>query len=751
MAVVLLAALLAIAPQQRVVPTGHSTLQGQVVDASTQTPLRGARVWIVDLGLTAFTNAEGRFTFERLPGGSFTLTVSNVGYIFVKRKVDLPERSTLGLLIPLAEGQGTYTEDVTVSAEIERQMETGVGSQTTIGSGGLQSLRSVAADDPMRAVQALPGVAAGDDFRSEFSVRGASFRQMGIVIDGVATPMLVHTVKGRDDTGSVAMINTDILDSATLLAGAQPQRDGQWLGGVLKFTVREGSRDRTQVRVAASDTGAAGVIEGPLGKGKRGSWLYSIRKSYADWLIRKLDATFGSTLGFYDMQTKWAWDLTNRQQIQFLAIGGDANYLQQNTGIANGLHTANARSLVGSFTWRYLRPTFQASTRVSSAYSDFRNYGLLGQDQGDGHTSSLIWRTDLQWVASPHLTVEAGAQRQVDHDQRILREYSAVGTTSVRLRSEDRFGGDRRLASAWLNATARRGALAVVAGGRVVGDDPSAPPLAAPWMLAEYRLGSRAKLTAGVDRKIQYPDLFQALQAAVPLVPERALSFDLGLEGMLTKTIGVRAAVYRRNESNIIRSYNHEPRVVNNKLIPEAPPVWRNTLSGASRGGEFLVQRKAPTGLVGWIAYSYGRTRYDDRLTAESFDSDFDQRHTLNIMLEAKRSYRTSFAAKLRIGSGTPLPGYFKGDATDASGLFGSDVRNRVRLPHFLRLDLRANRTFTFDRRRLTLFAEVLNATARRNLGPAEGSMRSTSPFLALNYTERLLPWLPSIGILIEF
>ena len=57
----------------------------------------------------------------------------------------------------------------------------------------------------------------------------------------------------------------------------------------------------------------------------------------------------------------------------------------------------------------------------------------------------------------------------------------------------------------------------------------------------------------------------------------------------------------------------------------------------------------------------------------------------------------------------------------------------------------------TFDQRRLTLFAEVINATARRNLGPAEGSIRSTSPFLALNYTERLLPWLPSIGLLIEF
>ena len=76
----------------------------------------------------------------------------------------------------------------------------------------------MAADDPMRAVQALPGVATGDDFQSQFSVRGSAFRHVGVVIDGTATPLLLHTVKNTNDTGSVAMINTDVLEGASLLA-----------------------------------------------------------------------------------------------------------------------------------------------------------------------------------------------------------------------------------------------------------------------------------------------------------------------------------------------------------------------------------------------------------------------------------------------------------------------------------------------------------------------------------------------------
>ena len=747
MGALLIAALLAFAPAGHQAQRGASTLQGQVVDAVTRAPLTGARIWLVDLGLTTFSDKDGRFIFAGLPAGSFTITVSEIGYIFVKRKVDLPDKSTLGIVIPLAEGQGTYTEDVTVVAEAERAAEPGVVSQTVVGSGGLQSLRSVAADDPMRAMQALPGVTAGDDFRAEFTVRGASFRQMGTVIDGVATPLLVHTVKGRNDTGSVAMINTDVLDSAALLAGAQPQRDGNWLGGTLKFTVREGSRDRTQLRIAASDTGASFVVEGPLAKRRKGSWLYSFRRSYADWLIRKLDPTFGSTLGFYDMQSKFAYDLTSHQQVQFLVIGGNANYLQQNTGAANGLHTANTRSVVGSLVWKYTRPSFQLSQRVSSAYSDFKNLGLFSQNQGDGNTRSLIWRTDALWTARPGVTVEAGASREDTRDQRVLREYTGSTSSNIKIRSVESFGGSRALTSAFAQTTLKSSQAALVAGVRAIAEQ-SGSPFPSPWVLGEWKIAQRLQLRGGAARTVQFPDLFQSLGVtAAPLVPERANAYDVGADVLLSKGLTFRASGYRRDESDILRAYNGEPRLVNGKLAPIAVAfTWANALEGTSRGWDVTLQRKAATGFAGWLSYGWSHTRYNDRTTGESFDGDFDQRHTVNLFIEDRLSYRTAVSMKVRAGSSPPLPGYFRGTTDD---LFVSDVRNQVRLPEYLRIDVRANRTYTFDRRRLTLFLEVINLTGRRNLGVADGSVRSN--FQAVNYTEKLIPWLPSIGILIEF
>jgi len=44
------------------------------------------------------------------------------------------------------------------------------------------------------------------------------------------------------------------------------------------------------------------------------------------------------------------------------------------------------------------------------------------------------------------------------------------------------------------------------------------------------------------------------------------------------------------------------------------------------------------------------------------------------------------------------------------------DERNGLRLPAYARLDLRADRTFTWSSRRVTLFAEVANTLNRRNL-----------------------------------
>jgi hypothetical protein len=324
------------------------TIRGTVVDAGTRAPVADAQVFLVELARSVVTAADGRFEFAGVKPGAHTLTVSRIGYIFVRRRVPIAAGVALDITVPLAEGTGTYQETVTVAAATPPTTLAGVSSQMELGSAGLADLRGVAADDPMRAIQALPGVATGDDFQAEFSVRGSAYRHVGIVLDGVPTASLIHAVRGREDTGSVAIINTDVLSRAALFAGPHPQRHGDWIGATLDFGLRDGSRDRAGFRAAVSGTSASAVLEGPIGPDKKGSWLVSVRKSYLDWLIRKIDPDVDSTVGFSDASARVVYDVSARNQIQFVLVGGRATYLGQDVTPANGLDRATSNSSLAS-------------------------------------------------------------------------------------------------------------------------------------------------------------------------------------------------------------------------------------------------------------------------------------------------------------------------------------------------------------------------------------------------------------------
>ena len=58
------------------------------------------------------------------------------------------------------------------------------------------------------------------------------------------------------------------------------------------------------------------------------------------------------------------------------------------------------------------------------------------------------------------------------------------------------------------------------------------------------------------------------------------------------------------------------------------------------------------------------------------------------------------------------LPGYWQ---QIGGRLFVGERLNEVRVPDYARLDLRVNRVFNYTKRRLTLFAEVMNALNRSN------------------------------------
>jgi hypothetical protein len=717
---------------------------GVIIDAASAKPLAGARVVLVEIARSAQSGPDGRFEFQNVPAGPHTLTVSLIGYIFVRRQIDAGGPATIDLTIPVSEGTGAYQETVTVAATAGAKSEVGVASQVDLGSAGLQDLRGVAADDPMRAMQALPGVATGDDFQAQFSVRGSAFRHVGVVIDGTATPLLLHTVRSTNDTGSIAMINSDVLDRASLMAGPHPQRQGDWLGATLDFGMREGSRDRPQVRAAVSGTNASIVVEGPLGHGRRGSWLVSARKSYIDWLIRKIDPNIDGTLGFTDTQGKLAYDLTPRQQIQLTFVAGVSKFDNQNTSLANGLSTGDSKGALVSAAWRYTRDRLLVTERASFVGSRFSDLGLFEQELGSGYARAIDLRSDAAWFLDKQWSVQFGAKTETEHQTLVERNFVIVSGLP-RPRLVDTSGNDTTLASGWGELSYRTPTSGLSIGTRVTADSLSGRSIASPWLLGERTIGAFV-VRLGAGEAHQFPEL-EYQRALSERVPERATLLDLSVEHHLSPELSWQLTAFARDDTNVIRRVGEDRLVDGNHLNATTFPQFASSLEGPTRGVDVTVTRRGSSGLTGWVAYTFAHTRYHDRLTGEHFDGDFDQRHTVNVFVQERLSYRTAISAKLRVGSNFPLVGYFQGTIDDLK--LGAE-RNQVRLPTYARLDIRATRTFTFDRRRLTLFLELMNATGHDNVGQGVGSFRGPE-FNAVNYTEKLIPFVPSAGVLIEF
>ena len=726
-------------------------ISGTIVDARDGTPLEKVSVRVHDTALAALTANDGRFQLDGVPAGRRELYVSSVDYILVRRVVDVPAGDVLVITIPIAAGTGTYAETVTVSSDSEGSK---APSEQVLRSNELQQLRGVITNDPMRAIHVLPGVATGDDLRSEFSVRGLPVRNMNFTFEGIATPLLVHTVQGVQDTGSIAMVNGDVLNEIALAAGSYPQRYGNHTGAELNFLMREGSRDRLRGQFRPSITDTSLVLEGPLGSSKRGSWLISARKSYLGSVIKRIDPENTFAFGFHDAQVKLVRDLSPAHQLQFgLTVG--RSRLDQDPEFTGRDEVKDGVNDVGVavVTWRYLiSPRFILTQKFAADGNTFRNVNRDGLELHRARRSDLMYRSDWTYARSSRVTFEGGGEVRRSSESRfeqgleLLRPEFAV---------RENFSASAVATSSYGLMRIRKGRAVVAPGVRVDHSTLTGRTSGSPWIESRWPLFSSYVLRSGGGIYRQEPEFAEVrgLRGS-NLDAMRSYHADVAIEGPLVRSVTWQLSAYNREDREYPWLPGAEFRVADGRLVlPSFTTRYENALDGHSRGVELVVQRRSPNGLSGWVAYNLASTRYRNTSTDEEFAADYDQRHTLNVYGVYRFSDRTSFSSRFRAGSNFPVAGYFESRATSSGpsvAHFLSTTRNTVRVPVYSRLDVRANRTFSWRATRLTLFAEVLNLYARDNVRAAGPGINGIT-HQVFGLFDSMFPLIPSAGLSLEF
>lgn len=732
------------------------TISGTVLDDRTGQPLKDVLIYVENQPAFAESDADGRFTLT-VPAGKQTVVASLIGYAMAKTEVTATGGATV--TIRLSEGAGTYTERVSVTGALARQAEDSPGGGALYGR-DLQNLRGVMLDDPLRAVQALPAATATDDFYSEFAVRGDSFRHINLTVDGIASKYLMHTINDVVDGGSIMMVNSETLGAVELLPGSYPQKAGRRIGAEVDLLTRDGARDRFHGRAGLSGTSATFLGEGPLAHG-RGSWLASGRRSYLDYLIKRIDPSASVAFGFVDAQGKLTYDLTPRHQIQLMTVLGRAALDGGEDEIAlNDTKATTSRTWLTALAWRFTpRPGLVLTNRVYSTGLQFNNRNPFESSLDNGRFSTLGWRTDASVLAGRVALLEFGADAQ-SLSGRHTRRVSITGTSPlVTLGDYDERG---TAASAYGQVRLTAGRLTVTPGIRGDYWSMTASSTASPWLTAGVQLSKRLRLKGGTGIYRQFSEFDQAFGlngGGTGLTPERSVHADIGLEQTLGHSTTVQVTAFTRRESDVLWLIGSETRLVNGRLVGGFfDAKWANALDGRAHGAEIVLRRDAPLGLSGWASYAYSQLRYTRPAAGESFWANADQRHTVSLFGQYRLSSKTGLSAKYRYGSNYPITGYLTDaanppvDPETGGPLYYqvTDTRNTIRLPLYSRFDVRADHAFTWTSRRLVLFVEVANVQNRTNLRntPYGVDFRTGRAF---GVTQSMMPIIPSAGFVVEF
>jgi outer membrane receptor for ferrienterochelin and colicin len=245
------------------------------------------------------------------------------------------------------------------------------------------------------------------------------------------------------------------------------------------------------------------------------------------------------------------------------------------------------------------------------------------------------------------------------------------------------------------------------------------------------------KAAAGVYQ--QPPDPAQsAREIGTPdLLFERSLQYSAGVERRVAEGLDLDATAFYKRLSRL---------VVRNEAasLDPAAPRYLNQGRGRVYGLEVLLRARLGERFFGWIAYTYQRSLRTDAPGLPERRFDQDQPHILTALGTWRASARWAFGARFRLVSGNPYTPV-TGSVYDA----GSDVyvptfggTNAGRLGTFTALDLRVDRTWIWDRWRLSAYLDVQNVT---NRGNQEGWQYS------FDYRQRTpltgLPVLPILGV----
>ncbi len=721
-------------------------VSGRLVSVAGHLPIAGATLSLGDDHASTESDAEGLFRLEAAPG-NYVLRIRHPEYVLEQREVTLSEATHLEIRLqpmPLTQGE------VIVRPSHHSLQRSSPTSRLALSRDEIQALPHLG-DDLLRTVPLLPGVTS-NDITAQFNIRGGRHDEVRMELAGQELYDPFHL---KDFDSALSVLPSEVLGSVDAITGAAPVNYGDRMGGVLHMTFREAETPRRfwlGLSVLNWQAGTSGLFH----EGK-GQWLGSFRRGTVDLVGEVVDHQSPS---YSDFSGRFSYRPTPRHELRFHSLQSydrleTTDIDEDASKVANTEYNSNYLWLTHQ---GVASPSLYVDTVLSYTGTDRNRFGeerdeiqsFTINDDRELEVADVLQAWNLQ-VGNRNF-VEWGWQwrhyeSRYDYRQALSFESPITVPDEVLYR----FDGvpTDTYSSAYLSDQIQPiDAVVVQLGLRY--DDHSlrnessfSPRLQVAGSLSD---DTTLRLGWGLYRQTQRTYELQVEDRDSTFYPEEATSeVILGVEHQFGRVFGqpliFGAEVYHRHISDPKVRYENLYEPYN--TFPEAEPDrYRfDPSSTIAEGIEFFI-RGGARNLIWWANYTTARV--DDDIDGLQTPRQTDQRHSFNGVTSYRigEHWDLSLAAVFHTGRPTtPL-------RLDDSGELVIGPVDSLRLPNYVRVDVRASRRFDLSLGNLLLYLDVQNLLDRQNVAGFDVEVDDDELMMMPEAWPGIVP---SIGVVWEF
>ncbi|MGC9365230.1 MAG: TonB-dependent receptor [Fidelibacterota bacterium] len=721
-----------------------AVIRGRVFDQKNNDPLPFVNVIVMGQDIGAASDLDGNFLITGLEPGFYTLMASFIGYkIAYSPEIQVNNAKSVFIEIPM-EQQAIEFEQVTVRpSEFKKKVEAPLSVQK-IRLSDIEKAPG-ANRDISKVIQSFPGVGSTVSFRNDIIVRGGGPGESRFYLDGIEIPNLNHFATQGASGGPVGIINPDFIESVDFYSGAFPASRGNALSGVFDFKQKSGNREQSSYRAVVGASELALTMDGPLGD--KSSFLFSVRRSYLQFLFDAIGLPFLPTFNDYQFKSETIFDQKNRLVI--LSLGAlDQNRL--NLGIQNP--TEDQQYILS-----YLPESDQWNYMIGASYTHFmgksfqtyvlsrnmlHNESFKYRDNDDSDAANKIqdyisreienkFRFENTWRDRGYKITFGGGLEYVKYSNSTYQELFLNNNLFIRDYDSDlqffKWGIFGQISKPVL-----RDRLTLSFGLRSDANSYSRRMAklfrqCLPRFSASYILTKNLNLNASIGRYYQLPAY-------------TTLGYRDAAGELVNKTNGLTfiAADHLIGGVEIITGVDTRIAVeAFYKRYSDYPFSVTDSISIASRGGDFGTigdeevvsagrgraygleisgRYRFLSDLSGIYAYTYVRSEFQNA-TGDYIPSSWDSRHILTLTMTKPFRNSWQIGTKWRFVGGPPYTPYDLEksalvQAWNSQGRAFLDYSqfNALRLNSFLQLDVRLDKTYDFDRWSLLVYLDIQNA-----------------------------------------